>query len=50
MPCTGNLGQLVKNVAAMVEANTLHGICPSSGINLIAGNWMVVLPFSLELL
>jgi hypothetical protein len=37
MPCTGNLGQLIKNVASVVEANTLHGICPSSGINLIGG-------------
>jgi hypothetical protein len=41
---------LIKNVASVVEANTLHGICPSSGINLIGGNRMVVLPLSLELL
>ena len=50
MPCTGNLGQLIKNVASVVEANTLDSICPSSGLNLIGGNRMVVLPLSLELL
>jgi len=50
MPCAGNLGQLIKNVASVIEADTLDRICPSSGINLIGGNRMVVPPLQLELL
>ena len=50
MPRTGNLRQLVKNVASVVEAHAFDRIHLSSGIELIGRNRMVVLPVPLELL